>query len=273
MTNILLTVSYDGTDFCGWQRQDKSDAGMPVRTVQCEIEKALQKMLGTSIKLYGSGRTDSGVHAAAQAANFISPVDGIKRENYLRALNGLLPPDIRIMDVVEKDMEFNSRFSATSRKYRYFIQCENYPFADESRYRWYIPRRPDILVLNDMASCLRGEIDCATFAASGDQSLSTMRYLENAFFYWNDEEKGLLVFEIQANAFLWKMVRSITGTIIECEKKGYDGKYFREILESHDRSRALTTAPATGLFLWKIFYDGPVRHDRFQNISGRSTSC
>lgn len=113
-----------------------------------------------------------------------------------------------------------------------------------------------------MASCLKGEIDCATFAASGDKSLSTFRYLENAFFYWQDEERGLLVFEIQANAFLWKMVRSITGTIIEAEKKGLTGKDFKEILESCDRSRAMRTAPATGLFLWEILFDGPVRHDR-----------
>ena len=171
------------------------------------------------------------------------------------------------MKVEKKDMSFNSRFNATSRKYRYFIQCGKPCFAHESRYRWFIPRKPDINVLNDMASCLRGEIDCATFAASGDQSLSTFRYLENAFFYWEDEERGLLVFEIQANAFLWKMVRSITGTIIEAEKKGMSGKDFKDILESRDRSRAMRTAPATGLFLWEIFFDGPVRHDRTSGAS------
>ena len=267
MNNILLTVSYDGTDFCGWQRQDKSDGGEPVRTVQGEIEAAIEKMVKTPLKLYGSGRTDSGVHAVGQAANFECPYDDIAPENYLRALNGLLPPDIRIMKVEKKDMSFNSRFNATSRKYRYFIQCGKPCFAHESRYRWFIPRKPDINVLNDMASCLRGEIDCATFAASGDQSLSTFRYLENAFFYWEDEEKGLLVFEIQANAFLWKMVRSITGTIIEAEKKGMSGKDFKDILESRDRSRAMRTAPATGLFLWEIFFDGPVRHDRTSGAS------
>lgn len=262
MNNILLTVSYDGTDFCGWQRQDKSDSGTPVRTVQGEIESAIERMVRMPLKLYGSGRTDSGVHAFGQAANFECPIDTIEPENYLRALNGLLPPDIRISKVEKKEAEFNSRFSATSRKYRYFIQCEKPCYAHESRYRWFIPRKPDINVLNAMASCLRGEIDCATFAASGDKSLSTFRFLENAFFYWEDEERGILVFEIEANAFLWKMVRSITGTLIECEKKGLGAEDFRKILESHDRSRAMTTAPATGLFLWEVKFDGPVRHDR-----------
>ena len=103
MTNILLTLSYDGTDFCGWQRQDKSASGQPVRTVQGELENALERMFRQKINLYGSGRTDSGVHAHAQAANFFSPVDGIQSENYVRALNGLLPPDIRIMKAEKKD--------------------------------------------------------------------------------------------------------------------------------------------------------------------------
>lgn len=267
MNNILLTVSYDGTDFCGWQRQDKSDFGKSVRTVQGEIETAIEKMLKTPVKLYGSGRTDSGVHAIGQAANFESPFENISTDNYLRALNGLLPSDIRIVKVQKKENSFNSRFNATSRKYKYFIQCEKPSFAHESRFRWFIPRKPNIDVLNDMASCLKGEIDCATFAASGDKSLSTFRYLENAFFYWENEDSGLLVFEIQANAFLWKMVRSITGTIIEAEKKGLSGKDFRNILESHDRSRVFTTAPATGLFLWEIFFDGPVRHERSKEFS------
>lgn len=260
MTNILLTISYDGTDFCGWQRQDKSAMGSPVRTVQGEIETALEKMFKTHIDLYGSGRTDSGVHAEAQAANFFSPVDNIPEENYLRALNGILPKDIRIKSAKCVPESFNSRFSATSRKYHYFIQTETYPSARDSRFVWYIHRRPNIDILNEMASHLRGEIDCKTFAAAGDMSLSTHRYIDNAFFYWDEQNPNLLVFEIEANAFLWKMVRSITGTLIQMEQKGFSGEDFKNILESCDRKKALITAPPEGLFLWEVKFDGIRRH-------------
>lgn len=260
MKNILLTLSYDGTDFCGWQRQDKSDNGKPVRTVQGEIENALEKMFKQKINLYGSGRTDSGVHAMAQAANFFSPVDSIPEENYIKALNSLLPKDIRIHKAKFVDEKFNSRFSATSRTYRYFIQTKENPFAKDSRYVWFIPYKPNLDVLNEMSSCLKGEIDCASFASSGDKSLSTFRYINKAQFYWDKVNKNLLVFEIEANAFLWKMVRSITGTLIEFEHKNKSPDDFKNVLESLNRKNAGITAPPQGLFLWEIKFDGIRRH-------------
>ncbi len=118
MRNILLSISYDGTDFCGWQRQDFADKGKSVRTVQGELEAALEKLLKQKVKLYGSGRTDSGVHAAGQAANFFSPIDSIPPDRYVQALNSFLPHDIRINSSKEVPEEFNARFSATSRTYR-----------------------------------------------------------------------------------------------------------------------------------------------------------
>lgn len=256
MTNILLTVSYDGTDFCGWQRQDKAAGGFPVRTVQGEMENALEKMFKRKIPLYGSGRTDSGVHAAGQAANFFSPADSIPEENYIRALNGLLPPDIRIMEAKKVPEDFNSRFNATSRSYRYFMHT-THPQARDMRYVWRLGRRPDLDKLNGMCSFLRGETDCATFAAAGDQSLSTCRYIDDAHFWY---EGDVLVFSIEANAFLWKMVRSITGTLIQLEQKNGSPEDFKKILESRDRSKAGMTAPPTGLFLWEVKFNGIRRH-------------
>ena len=257
MQNILLTVSYDGTDFCGWQRQDKADKGSPVRTVQGEIEKALEKMFRTKIKAYGSGRTDSGVHAFGQAVNFYSPSENIPEKNYIRALNSILPLDVRVMGARKVDENFNSRFNATSRSYRYFMKADSLPFANESRYVWCLPSRPDADVLNEMASCLKGETDCASFAAAGDKSLSTRRYIDSAKFWY---EGDTLIFEIEANAFLWKMVRSLTGTFIGLEKRGLGKKEFLEILNSRDRSRAGVTAPPTGLFLYQVHFDGIRRH-------------
>ena len=259
MRNILLTVSYDGTDFCGWQRQDKSDGGKPVRTVQGEIEAALEKLHKTPVNLTGSGRTDSGVHAFAQAANFFSPIDSIPAERYVPALNAFLPNDIRIVDSREVAQDFSSRFSATSRTYRYFIHTGN-PFASEMRYVWPIHHKPDLEKLNKMAGYLRGELDCATFAAAGDASLSTFRYIEDAHFYAEPKNPEVIVFEICANAFLWKMVRSLTGSLIFFEKSGKEPEYFKEVLDSHDRSKAGPTAPPTGLFLYSVSFDGQRRH-------------
>jgi len=259
MRNILLTVSYDGTDFCGWQRQDKSDGGRPVRTVQGEIEKALEKIHKEHVNLTGSGRTDSGVHAFAQAANFYSPIDSIPVEKYIPAINAFLPDDIRIVGSSEVAQDFSSRFSATSRTYRYFIHTGN-PFASEMRFVWPIHHKPDITVLNKMASYLRGEIDCATFAAAGDASLSTFRYIENARFFVDDKNPEVIVFEICANAFLWKMVRSLTGSLIFFEKSGRSPEYFKEVLDSRDRKRAGPTAPPSGLFLYQVSFDGVRRH-------------
>ncbi|MGN0740629.1 MAG: tRNA pseudouridine(38-40) synthase TruA [Treponema sp.] len=262
MRNILITISYDGTNFCGWQRQDKSDNGKPVRTVQGEIEKVLEKIHKTKISLQGSGRTDSGVHAFAQAANFFSPIDSIPEKKYVQALNSLLPGDIRISDSRQVPEDFSSRYSATKRTYRYFIIPSHKALASQMPYVWDIPHDPDIITLNKMASCLKGELDCATFASSGDASLSTFRYLEDAHFFYQDifPATRALVFEITANAFLWKMVRSLVGSLIYFEKSGKDENYFKAVLESCDRSRAGPTAPPQGLFLWNVSFDG-IRHD------------
>lgn len=260
MKNILLNISYDGTDFCGWQRQDFADKGKAVRTVQGELEAALAKLLKRKVNLYGSGRTDSGVHAAGQAANFFSPIDSIPPERYVQALNSFLPHDIRINSSREVPETFNARFSATSRTYRYFLHCGQSPLASEMRYVWPLHRYPDLRVLNEMASCLRGEIDCATFAAAGDQSLSTNRYIDNAVFYPDSTNGERIVFEISANAFLWKMVRSLTGSLVFFEKTGKDASFFKSALESRDRKRAGPTAPPNGLFLWSVSFDGIRRH-------------
>lgn len=263
MRNILLSVSYDGTDFCGWQRQDDVNGGEAQRTVQGELEKALGKIHKAPTPVYGSGRTDSGVHALAQAANFYSPIDSIPAENYIRALNAFLPTDIRILSAKDVDEDFNSRKSATSRVYRYFISFgDTYP-ANNSRFVWHVKNyTPNLERLNHFASCLRGELDCASFAASGDESVSTCRYIDDAHFFMQKDIWGndLLVFQIEANAFLWKMVRTLTGTLVNLDKDGAGEDAMMKILAAKDRVKAGVTAPPTGLFLYEIKFDGVRRH-------------
>ena len=263
MRNILLTISYDGTDYCGWQRQDDSTGGESEKTVQGEIEKALEKIHKQPVTLYGSGRTDSGVHALGQAANFYTPISSIPAENYVRALNAFLPEDIRIMKAEDVPEEFSSRKSATSRVYRYFISFGDNLAANNSRYSWYVQKyKPNLERLNHFCSCLKGELDCSSFAASGDVSVSNNRYIDSASFFMEHDIWGneLLVFEIEANAFLWRMVRTLTGTLINLDKNEAPLDSMEKILKAHDRTKAGVTAPPNGLFLYQIKFDGIRRH-------------
>ena len=261
--NILLTISYDGTDFCGWQRQDLAQGGEAERTVQGEIEKALEKIHKAPTALYGSGRTDSGVHAFGQAANFYSPVDSMPAENYVRAINAFLPDDVRILAAREVAEDFSARKSATSRIYRYFISFGDSTSADNMRFTWLVKNyTPNLERLNKYCQCLRGELDCSSFAACGDDSLSNNRYIDEAKFFMQKDlwGKDLLVFQIEANAFLWKMVRTLTGTLVNLDKDGAPEDAMKKILEAHDRKAAGVTAPPTGLFLYEIKFDGIRRH-------------
>jgi tRNA pseudouridine38-40 synthase len=165
----------------------------------------------------------------------------------------MLPPDIRIHSAREVARDFHARFSAVSRTYRYFIRAASVPAAFEAPFVWAVRKKPDIVKLNAMAAFLAGETDCSAFAAAGDMSRSKCRYIEKAVFFPRGNN---LVFEIRANAFLWKMARSITGTLIQAEREGKSAAYFKEILDSRDRSRAGETAPPRGLFLWNVGFDG-----------------
>jgi tRNA pseudouridine38-40 synthase len=244
MRNIKLLIAYDGSDFCGWQRQ-KQD-----RSVQEVIENALGKMHGRAVSLNGAGRTDSGVHAAGQTANFFTTIDSIPADRFVNALNSILPPDVRILESCETDMNFHARFSALMRTYRYFFLCRRL-LPHESRYNLQLYRYPNLKLLNSYCRLLLGEKNCTIFAAAGDTSKSKNRYIYQAGFHIEGER---LIFEISANAFLQKMVRSITGTLLGCEEKSVSPQELREIVLSKDRSLSGPTLPPNGLFLWQVIY-------------------
>jgi len=256
--NILLTIAYDGTDFSGWQRQDGSGnkngnakQKSPQRTVQGEIEVALKKIHKHPVALAGCGRTDAGVHAKAQAANFYTDIANMEAGRFVPALNGLLPQDLRITEARETSPEFHARFDALSRTYRYFFITRRQALPMESRYALQLWRQPDIVLLNNYCRFLRGEFDCTVFANPSDKSKSRHRYIYNATFF---AEGNKLVFEIRANAFLWKMVRSIGGTLLFYEEKKTDPDTFCGIIHSGKRKLAGPTLPPEGLFLWGVEY-------------------
>jgi tRNA pseudouridine38-40 synthase len=243
--NIRLLIAYDGTDFAGWQRQ----AG--ARTVQGEIEAALEKMHGQRVVLTGSGRTDAGVHAAGQVANFYTAIRSMGADRFVPALNGLLSGDIRVLESAEVMEDFHARFDARRRTYRYRFICGRRGLPHETRYGLQLWRRPRIDLLNGYCRLLLGERDCSAFAGAGDPGRSRSRYIFQAVFF---PEGDGLVFEISANAFLWKMVRTLAGTLLQCEERGLGAEEFAAILASGQRDAAGPCLPPRGLFLWKIDY-------------------
>ncbi len=243
--NIRLLISYDGTDFCGWQVQNNG------RTVQGDIEAALKEIHGKDVRLTGSGRTDSGVHANGQTAAFYTEMN-MAAEKFCPALNSLIAGDVRILSSVEAAEGFHPRFDAKKRVYRYYIKPGGICSPRDSRYCWRINRKPDIERLNSITSPLIGVHDFTAFTAAGDPSSSKIRELYSASFTIDGQ---FLVFKIAGNAFLWKMVRSILGTALELEAGGYGADRMKDILDSMDRGQAGATAPAKGLFLDRVLYD------------------
>ncbi len=254
--NIRLELAYDGTDFSGWQRQKGA------RSVQEELERALFAMHSHPVQTVGAGRTDAGVHAHRQVANFYTDIRSIPAEKFVPALNKLLPRDVRILGAEDAELDFHARYDARLRRYRYFTLCGSVFDPFRLRYAHQLYRRPDIEVLNGMASALLGEIDFTALSSARDTSLSRCRFVHEASFRW---EGNMLVFEIAANAFLWRMVRSIVGTLFWLEASGKGASELRAILASKDRSLAGPTASARGLFLWNVeYYAAPTRPGRAQ---------
>jgi tRNA pseudouridine38-40 synthase len=170
---------------------------------------------------------------------------------FVPALNSLLPHDVRILEARETRQDFHARFDARLRTYRYYFITRGGALPWELRYAWHLRRQPGIKLLNEYARLFRGEMDCSAFAVPGDKSKSRSRYISGASFF---VEGDRLVFEISANAFLWKMARSIAGTLLRFEEKGLSPDSLRELIESGNRHLSGPTAPPEGLFLWRIDY-------------------
>lgn len=254
MRNIRLILAYDGTDFCGWQRQPDAP------TIQACLEGALHKLTGAPTPVCGSGRTDAGVHAAHQVANF-QTASPIPCANFVKALNDLLPPTVRIKGADDVPTTFHARFDVRRKTYRYRILmtpvCSPLLWRFVYHYPYYLDRRR----MAQAAGLLVGEHDFTSFAAADGQedkdSNSRVRVIFRSRFLWRPRS-SLLVYEVTGNGFLRYMVRNIVGTLIEVGRGKLAPSDIPSILAARDRTQAGPTAPAQGLCLMNVEYENRV---------------
>lgn len=243
MRNIKLLMEYDGTGFFGWQVQPDQ------RTVQGELQAALKEFLGKETPVTGAGRTDTGVHALGQVANFNTEksYDILEVRN---ALNAHLPNDVNIKSAKEVDGDFHARFDATARIYTYRIMRSFSVFT--SRYAWFCEYPLDIPAMNDACKFLAGTIDCTSFAIAKSKKENNQMDIRRCGF---SERNGELVFEVEADRFLHKSVRTMVGTLVLIGRGKLASDELKSIIESKDRTKAGESAPAHGLYLTEVKYE------------------
>ena len=250
MPTFKLTVAYDGTDYAGWQIQHNGN------TIQAELERAVRKLAADSTRVVGSGRTDAGVHAKAQVASVTIGRDFSPRE-LQRALNGNLPSDIRVEDVQRVSDRFHALRDAVAKRYRYVIQTGPVQDVFNRRFSWFIRGQLDGDAMVEAAAMLVGEHDFSCFEASGSPRANSVRRIHDLVVLRPDHASHLLWIEIEANGFLYNMVRNIVGTLVEVGQQKRDPASLATLLQSRDRARAGPTAPAHGLCLLNVCYRMP----------------
>ncbi len=246
MQNFKLTIEYDGSAYNGWQRQ----ADAP--TVQEALERALGTMTRSTVTLIGAGRTDAGVHALGQVANFHCETR-LAPEEIIRGLNSLLPRDIAIRDCCRMPDDFHARFSAKSKRYHYRILNRTTRAAVGRNYAWFIHRPLDARAMGQAAERLIGLQDFKSFESSGSPRAHTRRHVMQAVWVEAPADR-CLTFRIEADGFLRGMVRNMVGTLVAVGLGKLDPQAIETILASRDRRCAGIMAPARGLFLVEVKY-------------------
>ena len=250
MQNIKLVLEYDGTNYHGWQIQPN------LPTIQGSVEEALTQLTKTSVQIVGAGRTDTGVHAEGQVANFYTDTS-IPQVAFQKGLNTLLPRDIVVRSVTEVDVDFHARFSAISRRYRYTILNRIYPSALLRHASYFYPAPIDVKLVDAICQSIVGKWDFTSFQKTGSDRLNPICEIFEARCWKADE---FVYIEIEADAFLRGMVRAIVGTILKCIKNTSGDidnarAKFHSILEARDRASAGASVPAHGLSLIRVAYN------------------
>jgi tRNA pseudouridine38-40 synthase len=244
LRRFAVGLEYDGTRYAGWQAQP----GLP--TIQDCLQQALSSVADHPVSAIGAGRTDAAVHATGQVAHFDSSADRPLR-GWLLGANTYLPPDIALTWAMEVDRDFHARFTAIARSYRYcLLQRSTRPVLLRDRVCW-VRAALDVAAMNEAAQVLVGENDFSSFRAVECQSPTAKRHVDEIVV---SGDGALVTIEITANAFLQHMVRNIAGSLLQVGEGTRAADWIGEILAARDRSRAGVTAPAAGLYLWKVRY-------------------
>jgi len=254
LRNIRVTIAYDGTGFHGWQRQPS------VPTVQACLEDAISRVVGEPVRLFGSGRTDAGVHALGQVANFTSSCR-IPLSNLVKAVNNILPPEVRLRQACEVPLRFHARYDVRSKTYRYRILQSEVCSPFLWHFVWHCPHALDRRRMAAAARSFIGTHDFTSFAASGDpgddgpeyDSESMTRTVFSSKILWSPKTQ-ILTYQVQGDGFLHHMVRNLTGTLVEAGRGKLEATDALRILRARDRSGAGPTAPAQGLCLMRVEY-------------------
>lgn len=251
-----MTVAYDGTRYAGWQVQLRR------QTVQGALEKAIAQVANERVRVTGSGRTDSGVHAIAQVASFSLSRWRARAEDLARALNSKLPPDIAVRKLRDAAADFHAIRDAVGKRYRYQLQIGGGRDAFEYRYRWHLPGPIDVAAMRQAAELLRGRHDFASFQAAGSDRKTTVRdvraleIIDQGRVGQGSDDPAVqrLAIEVEADGFLYNMVRNIVGTLVEVGRGKRSPAWAAEVLAACDRTVAGPTAPPQGLFLLRVDY-------------------
>ena len=244
MRNIKITIEYDGTNYHGWQIQPNAI------TIQGAIQDALAKITKAEVQIIGAGRTDTGVHAAGQVANFHTDSQ-MPSTTFQKALNANLPRDIVIIDAKEVSPDFHARFSAVSRTYRYTILNRAYPSALLRNNTYFLPNAIDVQATNTICQSLVGKRDFSSFQRAGSERINPICEIYECRCW---QEQDLVYFEVEADAFLRGMVRAVVGTVLKLYDREDAVNRLREILDARDRSAAGTSVPSHGLSLLRVKY-------------------
>lgn len=248
MPKYKLTISYDGTRYGGWQIQPNA------ASIQTLIESAVHTALRSQVQLIGAGRTDKGVHALRQVAHFSceKPFD---LEKLVLSLNGILPHDIRIMSIAHAPEDFHARFSAKRKIYRYHLDCGYIQNPFTRLYAYHLRTKIDFKLLKQAAALFQGEHDFTSFSNEAHRGTASRNPVRILYRLDIIEKEDAVILEFEGNGFLYKMVRNITGTLLDVARGRTSLNEIPEIFRAKDRSLAGSTAPARGLFLIEVQYE------------------
>jgi tRNA pseudouridine38-40 synthase len=248
MRTFRLTLAYDGADFAGWQRQPQR------RTVQGELEAALERITQQPTKCTASGRTDAGVHALGQVVSFASPTE-LSEAVLTKALNAELPDDMLVFEVAHACDGFHALRDAIRKRYRYVIEDGRLRDLFDRKYIWHVYQRLDVEAMRQAAAPLVGTHDFTSYETTGSPRLTTVRtILDLTVERRSGELTNKIAVEVEADGFLYNMVRNIVGTLVEVGKGKQPAGWPAEVLALRDRTKAGMTAPAQGLFLVGVEY-------------------